>query len=449
MGPDQGKRACWGPERRASVADTMWAPATLEEGTETLTFAEFAEAWLDHTRARVRPSTYRGYEGLMRGYGLRPPPGPTTYSHVIYRGSRATYSPSVGPEMSDAKLHHFVPQFLLRRFSIEPAEDAAQLWRLDKATGKTEQRAVRLEAAVTGYNDLLEAENIPKGYVEHALSLIEGEAAGIIGDLIEGQSIDPPQRVAMALFLYLQYQRTPRGRQWLTYTFEQSYTLDTMQRLLDPKQVQELHRLQGEEISLEEAERRGREWADQLDSGELILKAGQDHAVGAMFMFAEGAVPAIAGGMSWFVLHAPPGSDFIISDHPILLHDPTAPPGYGAGWLSSPETEATCPLDTTAALVAVPGPPEVQHVDARGNEVEELNLRTYASAEWAIYGRSPGVVQQVRAHAKKQKLRVAEFAPRPPTIHILEETEGEPMKVERLRPTGEVRRRQRWPRWED
>jgi len=48
----------------------MWAVATLEEGSETLTFAEFAEAWLDHTRARVRPSTYRGYEGLMRCYGI-------------------------------------------------------------------------------------------------------------------------------------------------------------------------------------------------------------------------------------------------------------------------------------------------------------------------------------------------------------------------------------------
>jgi integrase len=48
----------------------MWAPATLEEGSQSMTFAEFAEAWLDHVRARVRPSTYRGYEGLMRGYGI-------------------------------------------------------------------------------------------------------------------------------------------------------------------------------------------------------------------------------------------------------------------------------------------------------------------------------------------------------------------------------------------
>jgi integrase len=46
----------------------MWAEATLEEGSETLSFESYAEAWLDHVRARVRPTTYRGYEGLIRGY---------------------------------------------------------------------------------------------------------------------------------------------------------------------------------------------------------------------------------------------------------------------------------------------------------------------------------------------------------------------------------------------
>jgi integrase len=48
----------------------MWAPAALEEDAPDLTFGAYAEAWLDHVRARVRPTTFRGYEGLMRGYGI-------------------------------------------------------------------------------------------------------------------------------------------------------------------------------------------------------------------------------------------------------------------------------------------------------------------------------------------------------------------------------------------
>jgi uncharacterized protein DUF4238 len=196
---------------------------------------------------------------------------------------------------------------------------------------------------VAGYDDLLEAKITPKGYAEHALSLVEGETAGVVRALVEGRRINAAQRVAMALFLYLQKHRTPRGRQWLTYAFEQTYTLNTMRRLLNPREVRELHRLRGEEISLEEAERLGREWVDQLDSGELVLRAGQDHAVGAMFMFAEGAVPAIAGQMSWLVLHAPPDIDFIVPDHPILLHDSTTLSGLGVGLVVVPGDRGNMP----------------------------------------------------------------------------------------------------------
>jgi Protein of unknown function (DUF4238) len=310
---------------------------------------------------------------------------------------------------------------------------------------------VRGEAAITGYNDLHEVKSLPRGFAESTLGLVEGEAAPIVSELVQGRSIDAAQRGAMATFLYVQYHRTPRGRQWFTYGFEQTYKLSMMQRLLDPKEVQELHRRHGEKVSLDEAERRGREWFDQLDSGELELKAGHDHAVGTMFMFASDVAPRIAGEMTWEVLHAPPDGDFITSDHPILIHDATAPPGYGAGWLSSPDTKATFPIDTKAALRLFPGPRQLNHVNGTPAELTETNLRTYASAEWAIYGRSAGIVQKVRARAKQNKLRVARFTPSPPTIHILEEQEGDPGQgnVQRLRPKGEVKRRQRWPRWND
>ena len=353
--------------------------------------------------------------------------------------------------MSEARLHHYVPQFLLTRFSVQPAADKPMLYHLDKATGRCSLRRVRGEAAITGYNDLKEMEGASRGDVEHALSLVEGEAAPIVDALVDRRSINAAQRVALTLFLYFQYHRTPRGRQWLVYIFEKAHTLNAMQRVLDPAEVQAAYRHRGEEVSLEDAERLGREWAAQLDSGELVLKAGNDHAVGVMFMFADEIVPRIAGETAWEVLHAPPGSDFIISDHPILIHNSSAPPGLGnGGWLASPETLTTCPIDAKAALRMFPGPPQLSHVDATPEQVDDTNLRTYASAEWAIYGRSAGMVQRVRAQAKRERWRVRLLTPTPPTIHIFEQREGEAAgTVQRLRPTGEVRRRQGWPRWDD
>ena len=117
---------------------------------------------------------------------------------------------------------------------------------------------------------------------------------------------------------------------------------------------------------------------------------------------------------------------------------------------ASLSTVVTCPLDRTCALVALPGPPSLRHAEADRSDIEEINLRTYASAEWAIYGPSVAAVQRVRALAKKQKRRVAQLAPSPPTLHIVEQQEGEAHidRVERLRPAGPVKRRQEWPRWD-
>lgn len=352
---------------------------------------------------------------------------------------------------TDSKLHHYVPRFLLSRFSSEPQAENPSFWRLDKRTGRPSRTSVRNEAAISHYNKLRDMENLPQDFVECTLGMVEGRAAAIVADLVEGRSIRPEERLEMALFVYLQYHRTPRGRQWFTYTFEQVRTLDAMQRVLDPDHVQAFYRSQGEEISREEAERRGRELFDELDAGKLELKAQHNHAIAAMFMFVEATTPAIAGRMSWLVVHAPPEREFIISDHPVLIVDPAAGPNRGAGWLSSPDAEATLPLDARAALVLSPGPPDLEHVDADRELVEEINLRTYASAEWGIYGRTQGVLQQVREQAKRQKQRVAGLAPVPPMIHIQEYVEGQeaPFRVQRIRPTGEVKRRQHWPRWEE
>lgn len=350
-----------------------------------------------------------------------------------------------------SELHHYVPQMLLRRFAENPVAERPMLHRLDKATGACERRGVRGEAAVMDYNELHEVEGLPERFVESTLGLVEDQARPVIDELVAGGQLDPGERVAMALFMYFQYHRTPRGRQWDMHTLEQAHTLDAIQRLLDPHEIQALYKRDGEDISLEGAERLGREWIDDLDSGKLVVKGGQDHAVGAMFLYADSIVPRIAEELSWEVLHAPDGADFVVSDHPILIHDPAAPPGYGAGWLSSPRSNTTCPIDTTAAVRLFPGSPILRHVNASRSEVADVNLRTYASAEWAIYGRSPRVVQSVRAQAKKHRQRVSALKPAPPTLHILEQVGSEPVprKVTRLRSKGKVNRRQRWPRWDE
>jgi Protein of unknown function (DUF4238) len=109
--------------------------------------------------------------------------------------------------LSKSRIHHFVPQFLLRRFSGDAEAENPRLCHLDKATGRCSVRSVRGEAAVAGYNDLLEMQDIPKEYAEHTLGLVEDQAASVVSSLVDGRLINPAERMAMAMFLYFQYHR--------------------------------------------------------------------------------------------------------------------------------------------------------------------------------------------------------------------------------------------------
>jgi hypothetical protein len=352
--------------------------------------------------------------------------------------------------MATAKVHHYVPRFLLGRFCGEPAADNPALWRLDKATGRTRRTSVRNEAAVSYYNQLQNVEDLPADFVERTLGLVEERAASIVARLVEGEALDEGERLDVALFVYLQHHRTPRGRHWFVHGFEQSQKLELMHRLLDAGQMREFYRSEGEDVSLEEAQERGRALAQELDTGKVQVKVQHDHAVGAMFMFVEDIVPHIAGDMAWTVIHAHTPDEFIISDHPVLIHDPEAGPDRGVSWLSSPQVRASVPLDSTACLVLRPGPPTLTHERGAPGQVLDLNLGTYASAEWAIYGSTQKTVHTVRSQAKRRKSRVAALTPVPPMLHILERTIGEdaPPTVKTLVPKGKVRSRERWPRWD-
>lgn len=144
----------------------------------------------------------------------------------------------------------------------------------------------------------------------------------------------------------------------------------------------------GEEKTEKEIEDWRLETLADLESGRLFFEASQDHEAGAIFFVGDQVLPVITEKMTWFSLRASPGSTFICSDHPLHIYDENAAPGAGVGWVSSPTTEVTMPIDERVCLLLRPGPPtwELRTVDAP--TVQEINLRTYASAQWSIYGPS-------------------------------------------------------------
>jgi hypothetical protein len=325
-----------------------------------------------------------------------------------------------------AKRHHYVPRLLLRRFSWEPEAQNPGLWRLDKHGGTPARTSVNNESVISHFYRLESSSTLKATAVEETLALVERNAVEPIRKLVAGTPLNPSERVRMATFLFLQRERTPQARAWQNFMGEQVGALHAEFRLSDPKQVREALRASGSLKSDEEIERFRKKALDQIKSGQAKVVPTNDTSVRMMFTVAREMAVSIAAKMSWFSAKAPAREGYICSDHPLLIHDPTAGHQRGAAWFSSPEVQVTIPLDPTACLVLMPGPPDLRFVEADEREVRELNLRTYASAQWSIYGPTQASVQEIRTEAKRNPSRVTALIARPPGLTVFERMEGAP-----------------------
>jgi hypothetical protein len=180
------------------------------------------------------------------------------------------------------KLHHYVPRMLVRRFSEAPAEENPRIACLDKATGSIRWSSVRNEAAVTDHDRLREVpEHDPELdplAAEHILSVIEDAAAVALRRLDEYLPLGPRQLPDLAAFVLVQHGRTPRGRSWHRFVYEQTPTLAMMKSLIEAPAsfVRKFLNEHGDDVTDEEAARWRESMISDLDEGRVSVGAGED-----------------------------------------------------------------------------------------------------------------------------------------------------------------------------
>jgi len=271
---------------------------------------------------------------------------------------------------------------------------------------------------------------VSPGFAEEMLSRIESEAAEPIRKLVEGITLTVVERESMAFFLHVQRERTPTSRAWHAVLGETISLEDLRAKLSSPEFIQKRFRDEGDPQSEAEVELWRTEMLDAVEKGEIGVEPSQNREVAQIFLVADRIVPALAHAMTWRSLRAPAGTEFVCCDNPLNIYDPGAPNRTkmhaGVGWISSIAVEATLPLDPRACLLVTPGPPLWSIEDVDATSVAAINLRTYAAAQQFIYGLSQRSVQAVRQNAKRDRLLVEAFRPRPPQVTVLDETvEGE------------------------
>jgi Protein of unknown function (DUF4238) len=308
---------------------------------------------------------------------------------------------------------HYVPRMVLRRFSPRPEAKNPPLWGLDKASGGVRRTSVDNELVVT-HETLLQhpGPSLNMHSIEDLFGEVEGATVPIINNLKEGMALTDEERVTMAVFLFFQQQRTPRGRQWMTFIQERLATMDLEDRLVDKELVRTVL---GENMSDDEIDH----WQEE-QKGKWTVRPSHDREVIGMLFAIEEIVPIIAGRMSWICQRTTADVPFIISDHPLAIFDPHRRRS-GSGWHASPGVEVTMPLDAQFSLILTPGSPTITYGNVPPATVTDINLRTYASAEWTIYGTSREVVNAAHNSALESPEKVNEYTPQPYRLFVLEQ----------------------------
>jgi hypothetical protein len=327
------------------------------------------------------------------------------------------------------KRQHYIPRFMFRRFSINPADKKSHIFRLDKSSGKNGRVNPVNEAVVGHYYRLVDEDGAVDNTADELLDHFETKAADLIKHLGDPTHRPTPEDVFwLTLFIVTLKQRTPRGREALRATDERAGEL---QLEVLPSDRERYHRtMSGTGRAADEVEAERLKLLTDLRDGRLEMESSPSREVALMFMAFEQTGQAIFDELAWVCVRAPadPKSRFVLSDHPVAHYDPTPKvPEAGRSFMSSPNSSTFIPLDPKFGLLLVQGQPPLSWADTEltADEVDELNLLTYAWAQDAIYGPTQDSVTRVRGYAKSHRQQLAEFAYRPPRIWVTED-EGEP-----------------------
>jgi hypothetical protein len=292
-----------------------------------------------------------------------------------------------------AKKHHYLSQFLLRRFAQEKAPPF--IWRLDKKNGQTRHVPPKSQAAKHQYYRFTVPDgSIDPGFVEETLSRIESLAATAIRRIVAGEEeATEEDRHGLALFAALQGRRTPAGRRQLRFFDEFSAKLQFEVSLSDRGRFAERIREREPEMIDEEVEALRQQMIEELKSGEIVVESTPEREVGLMFLALDKVAPMLVMEFDWLVVEAPAETEFVLSDVGLVHFDPTPPhPHSGSAWRSSPNSQTTMAIDRRFSLVVTPGHGRWGRTTIDKDDVDDLNLRSYATSEVCYYGSQQKVV---------------------------------------------------------
>jgi hypothetical protein len=346
-----------------------------------------------------------------------------------------------------AKRHHYLPQFVLRRFGTATPGDVSRLFQLDRRSGQPRKVTSKDAGFEKNLYTVIGDDGQPSRLLEGALSIVEQYAAPALARLeAEPFELNTADRQTISLYLAFQDSRTPAGNRRTQGVSQTVLELEAATWLGSEEGFLRWHRQHvPSQESDAEIERRRQRMLGQLRAGAVRFQQPRAQAYRMMLNTLNDVATHIYA-LSWVLLEVPGDVDaeFVLGDRGLAMVDPAPThPWTGNSWSSSDAAETVIPLGPRAALLVTPGPPTIARQPVEADEVLQLNLRAYGWSERFVFGRTQKLVTDLHRTAKRRRREVP--TPRGPSQVVIAEADPNDPTV------GQHNVRRGWPRgiWSD
>ncbi|MCH8909924.1 MAG: DUF4238 domain-containing protein [Chloroflexi bacterium] len=214
---------------------------------------------------------------------------------------------------NEPKIHHYVPQFYLRRFASGKSN---QLLCYKRGSTEPFLQGVHKAAAETGFYEVAELDGSITNRIELALGNFESEIAPLLDPIANGIIPERKHRLRLAMFIALQCARTKLSRDQYTATINAAMNEVVMDGIPSSEDVKARSASLGKPITSAEAQN----IFEGLQRGNFMIQQHPNDHIRMMAGVAEKVAPYFVDRV-WMILKSP-GRDFITSDQPVSIFTP-------------------------------------------------------------------------------------------------------------------------------
>ncbi|HEX9127677.1 MAG TPA: DUF4238 domain-containing protein [Gemmatimonadaceae bacterium] len=295
--------------------------------------------------------------------------------------------------MAKPKRHHIVPECYLDGFTRD-----GLLWVYDRSTEEYRAQTTKNTAVMGHYYAVLNEQGEKDYSVEEMLSTLEGIGAPVVRRLDRGEQIEPEERVNLAFFIALLFNRVPR------FEREIDEIADATAKAILKEMFPTVEAAAEHLASSPDDEPRSYSAEDFfhfIHEEKFTLQGNRNNTVRTMLEQTPVLAQELAF-MDWMVVHADDRSAFITTDSSwgYLVPDEvrrSCEPVYG---IASEKIVKVVTLSCRTALVIGQKGAHFGHFRVGRDRVRDINLAIAAECERYVIGPDEALVRSVVRRSK-------------------------------------------------